>query len=58
LLEDQIIASQERITNEIIAKIWSSSNTDNILQTAVRELGRALEAAEVDIELTTGANDE
>lgn len=56
--ESQTIASQERITNEIVAKIWSSSNADSILQTAVRELGRALEAAEVDIELTTGENNE
>lgn len=56
--ESQTIASQERITNEIIAKIWSSNNTDNILQTAVRELGRALEAAEVDIEVTTGEDNE
>ncbi len=56
--ESQTIASLERTTNEIIAKIWSSSTTDNILQTAARELGRALEAAEVDIELITGGNNE
>lgn len=56
--ESQTIASQERITNEIVAKIWSSSNTDGILQTAVRELGRALEASEVDIELSTGDDSE
>ncbi len=56
--ESQTIASQERITNEIIAKVWSSSNTDSILQTAVRELGRALEASEVDIELTADENNE
>lgn len=56
--ESQTIAAQERITNEIIAKVWSSSNTDNILQTAARELGRALEAAEVDIELSTSDNDQ
>jgi len=56
--ESQTIASQERITNEIIAKIWSSSNTDGILQTAVRELGRALEAAEVEIEVTTSDKNE
>lgn len=56
--ESQSIASQERIANEIIAKIWSSGNTDSILQTAVRELGRALEAAEVEIEVTTSAKHE
>ncbi|MCC7118014.1 MAG: GAF domain-containing protein [Anaerolineales bacterium] len=56
--ESQIIASQERITNEIIAKIWASNNTESILQTAVRELGRVLEAAEVDIEVTTSVANE
>jgi len=50
--ESQITAAQERLTNEIIAKIWASSNMDNILQTTVRELGRSLEATEVEIELS------
>ncbi|MFN8413782.1 MAG: GAF domain-containing protein [Anaerolineales bacterium] len=56
--ESQSIASRERATNEIISKIWSSTTTESILQTAVRELGRTLEAAEVDIELSTRPVDE
>ena len=50
--ESQLTATQERLTNEIIAKIWASTSMDNILQTAVRELGRSLEAAEVEIEVS------
>lgn len=50
--ESQSTATQERLTNEIIAKVWASSNMDNILQTTVRELGRSLEATEVEIELS------
>ncbi|MBK8824051.1 MAG: hypothetical protein IPN58_16055 [Anaerolineales bacterium] len=50
--ESQTIAARERLANEIIAKVWASTNMDGILQTTVRELGRALEAAEVDIEIS------
>lgn len=50
--ESQSTASQERLTNEIITKIWASTNMDNILQTAVRELGRSLQATEVEIEVS------
>ncbi|MFN3491698.1 MAG: GAF domain-containing protein, partial [Anaerolineales bacterium] len=50
--ESQFTAAQERLTNEIIAKIWASTNMDTILQTAVRELGRSLEATEVEIEVS------
>lgn len=56
--ESQSTAAQERLTNEIIAKIWASSNMDNILQTAVRELGRNLEATEVEIELSMEDQDD
>lgn len=55
--ESQSSASQERLTNEIIAKVWASSNMDNILQTTVRELGRSLEATEVEIELSMDDQD-
>ncbi|HND50543.1 MAG TPA: GAF domain-containing protein, partial [Anaerolineales bacterium] len=48
----QFTAAQERLTNEIIAKIWAASNLDGILQTTVRELGRNLEASEVEIEVS------
>jgi GAF domain-containing protein len=50
--ESQFSASQERLTNEIIAKIWASQNMDAILQTVARELGRNLEASEVEIEIS------
>lgn len=55
----QFTASQERLTNEIISKIWASTNMDGILQTTVRELGRGLEASEVEIEISMeGKKDE
>ncbi len=51
LEESQQMALQERLIAEITSKIWSSPNTDLILQTAVKELGRALRADEATIEL-------
>lgn len=54
----QYTAMQERLTNEIISKIWASPNMDGILQTTVRELGRSLEAAEVEIEVSMDSQDE
>lgn len=52
LLEDsQQMALRERLASEIIGKIWSSTNIELILQTAVKELGRALRADEAIIEL-------
>jgi GAF domain-containing protein len=56
--ESQSIATRERLVNDITSKIWGSTTMDSILQTTVRELGRALEAAEVDIEVSMGDNDE
>ncbi len=50
--ESQSIAAREKLANELIAKIWASTNMDNILQTTARELGRTLEAAEVIIEVS------
>lgn len=50
--ESQSIAARERLANELISKIWASTNMDNILQTTARELGRTLEAAEVTIEIS------
>jgi len=50
--ESQSIATRERMANEIIAKVWASTTIDSILQTTVRELGKALEAAEVNIEVS------
>lgn len=48
----QFAAVQEKLANEIISKIWASSTLDAILQTTVRELGRSLEASEVEIEIS------
>ena len=49
--ESQESALRERLSASIVQKIWASNSIDNILQTAVRELGRALEASETTIEL-------
>ena len=56
--ESQSIAARERLANELIAKIWASTNMDSILQTTARELGRTLEAAEVTIEVSMDAQDD
>jgi len=54
LLEaSQQMALRERLAAEITGKVWSSPNTDYILQTAIKELGRALLADEATIELKT-----
>ncbi|MBE0671528.1 MAG: GAF domain-containing protein [Anaerolineales bacterium] len=50
--ESQSIAAREKMANDIIAKVWASTSMEGILQTAVRELGRSLEAAEVEIEIS------
>ncbi len=55
--ESQFIASQEKLANEIISKVWASPSMEGILQTAVRELGRSLEAAEVEIEISMDKSD-
>ena len=56
--ESQSIAIRERLANEVTSKIWASTTIDSILQTTVRELGRALEAAEVDIVVSMDDNNE
>lgn len=56
--ESQSIAIRERLVNEVTSKIWASTTIDSILQTTVRELGRALEAAEVDIEVSMDGSNE
>lgn len=55
--ESQSIAAREKLANEIITKVWASTSMDGILQTAVRELGRSLEAAEVEIEISMDKSD-
>lgn len=51
LSESQQTALRERIAAGITERIWSSQSVDAILQTTIRELGRALEASEATIEL-------
>jgi GAF domain-containing protein/HAMP domain-containing protein len=52
LLEDsQQLALRERLVAEITGKIWASPNIETILQTAIKELGRALRADDGTIEL-------
>jgi len=56
--ESQSVAAREKLANELTSKIWASTNMDNILQTAVRELGISLEASEVVIEISMDNEDE
>ncbi len=49
--ESQRRASKERIIGEISSKISAAANVDNILQTAVEELGRTLQGSQVAIQL-------
>jgi GAF domain-containing protein len=49
--ESQVSARREHLVAEITGKIWTSTTTDAILQTAARELGRALDSDAVTIEL-------
>ena len=53
LLEDaQRRAARDRLIEEIASQVQASLDPDNILKTAVRELGRALEADWASIEVT------
>lgn len=54
--ESQESALRERLSASIVQKIWASNSIDGILQTAIRELGRALEASEASIELKIDEN--
>ena len=54
--ESQSSAARERLLAEITGKVWASTSIDGILQTAVRELGRALDASEASIELKMDHN--
>ena len=51
--ESQSSAAREHLIAEITGKVWASTTINSILQTAVRELGRALNASEAIIELKT-----
>jgi GAF domain-containing protein len=56
--ESQSVAVREKLANELISKIWASTNMDSIMQTTVRELGRSLEASEVVIEVSMDGENE
>ncbi|MDH5508543.1 MAG: GAF domain-containing protein, partial [Anaerolineae bacterium] len=43
--ETQRLAQRESIVADVSGKVWSSQNVESILQTAVQELGRALNAS-------------
>jgi len=49
--ESRQIATRERMLSEINSKIWASTTIDGVLQTAVKELGRRLDASSATIEL-------
>jgi GAF domain-containing protein/HAMP domain-containing protein len=50
--ESQQGALRDRLAAAITERIWSSTSIDGIMQTTIRELGRALEASEAAIELS------
>ncbi len=52
LEETQNLANREKTITDISGKIWTSSTIEGILQTTIRELGAALDAAEATIELS------
>jgi GAF domain-containing protein/HAMP domain-containing protein len=49
--ESRQIALRERMAAEISSKIWTSATIDSVLQTAVKELGRRLDASTATVEL-------
>lgn len=49
--ESQRVATRERLVNEISAQLTTQNEIDQILQTAVREVGRAVRAPHVSIRL-------
>jgi GAF domain-containing protein/HAMP domain-containing protein len=49
--ESRQIALRERTIAEINARIWASATIDGVLQTAVKELGRRLDASSATVEL-------
>ena len=49
--ETQQLAQRERIAAEVAGKIWASTDVETILQTAVQELGRALNVSQGAIRL-------
>jgi GAF domain-containing protein len=56
--ESQRATERERIVNSITARLTAQTDVDEILQTAVREVGRALHAPQVTIRLEGAAEGE
>jgi GAF domain-containing protein/HAMP domain-containing protein len=56
--ESRQIALRERMVAEINSKIWSSATIDGVLQTAIKELGRRLNASSATIELNIDSTGE
>jgi GAF domain-containing protein len=56
--ESRQIALRERMVAEINSKIWSSATIDGVLQTAIKELGRRLNASSATIELSIDSTEE
>ncbi len=56
--QSQAVAQREHQLAEITSKIWTATTIDGILQTAVRELGQALDLNEATIELKIGGDHE
>ena len=50
--ESRTLAGLDRTVAEITTRVWSASTIDGILQTAVKEIGRALNLSEATIELS------
>ena len=53
--ESQRATERERLVNNIAAKLTAQTNINEILQTAVREVGQALRAPQVSIHLHSTA---
>ena len=54
--ESQRATERERLVNNIAAKLTAQTTINDILQTAVREVGQALRSPEVSIRLRGGSN--
>jgi GAF domain-containing protein len=52
--ETQRRAARERLTGEIAARMRETLDVDTVLETAVREIGRALNIAEIEVRMESG----
>ena len=50
--ETQRLAHREVISADVVSRIWASTNIDTILQTAIQELGQALNVSQGAIRLS------